>query len=384
MPTRLLPPALAAVLAAGLAGAPAARADCTLPQGAESAHVPGVAFEELAGRAVAADEAGRAAEAVRYYRAAVDVNPPWHDGWWRIAVLLSNAGCDDAARTALRRVVRLEPQAGPGWALLGVTDFRLGSHDTAFIYLSRGIALGVAAAPEVGQRALHALTLLLIRRGDFAGSARNLTILARLEPEDPELLLACGLAALRLPRLPSELAGDEREITAAAGRAALALLRGRSAEGHQAFEALLARYPRARGVHYAYGLVLSREGSPEALPMLRREVALFPDHGEAQLEIAFELLERGDPAQALAPARSAAGLLPESFWSRLALGRALLASGPLEDALAELERARALAPDARDVYVALAQAYARAGRKDDLESARARLQQLDASQQPGR
>jgi tetratricopeptide (TPR) repeat protein len=374
---------IAALLAAGLAATPA-RGQCRLPLPAESPHLPGVPFDVLAERAAAAAEGGRAEEAVRFYRAAVDLDPRWHDGWWRAAVLLSGAGCDDAARTALRHVITLRPQAGPGWALLGLSDFRLGSYETAFTYLSRGIGLGVTAAPEVGRQALHALTLLQIRKGDFPATAKNLTILSRIEPDDPELVTACGLVALRLPRLPSEVPAEEREVVAAAGRAGYALLAGRSDEGHRAFEALVARYSRARGVHFAYGLVLSREGSAEALPMLRQEVALFPDHGEAQLEMAFEILERGRPADALEPAREAARLLPESFWSHLALGRALLATGAVPEAVAELERANALAPEARDVYVVLAQAYARAGRPQDVERARARLSQLDATQQAGR
>ncbi len=382
MSTRALPATLA--LAAGLACATSARAECRLPQPAESPHIPGLAFEELARRATDAEDAGRIEEAVRFYRAAVDANPPWHDGWWRLAALLADAGCDDAARSALRHVVKLKPQAGPGWALLGLSDFHLGSYDTAFTYLSRGIGLGVAAAPDIGKRSLHVLTLLLIRRGDFAATAKNLTILARIEPNDPELVAACGLAALRLARLPSELQGEQREIVGAVGGAAYALLVGRNEEGHKAFDELVVRYPRARGVHFAYGLVLSREGSAEALPMLQKEAVLFPDHGEAQLEIAFEILERGNPPDALAPARTALRLLPQLFWSHLALGRALLATGSVDDAVAELEHATELAPEARDVYVVLAQAYARAGRKEDVERARARLQQLDAAQQPGR
>jgi predicted Zn-dependent protease len=160
----------------------------------------------------------------------------------------------------------------------------------------------------------------------------------------------------------------------------------RRAEGRarRLFGDLVARYPSTRGVHFAYGLVLSREGSPEVLPTLRREVELFPDNAEAHLEIAFDILERGNPSEALASARIAARLLPESPWSHFALGRALLATGIGDEAVAELERASALGPEVRDVYVALAQAYARAGRTADVERTRATLQRLDAAQGAGR
>jgi tetratricopeptide (TPR) repeat protein len=346
--------------------------------------MPGVPFDELSRRADEAWEKDRVEEAVRFYRAGVELNPPWQDGWWRLGVLLSEARCFDAARDALRRVVQLKPGAGPGWTLLGLTEYHLGLHDQALADLSRGIALGVTGAPDVGRRGLRAQALLLIRRGDFATPAKNLAILVRIEPDELELVTACGLMALRITRLPAEVPDSEREVVAAAGRAGCAAFAGRADEAREGFRQLVERYPTARGVHFAYGLVLSREGSAEALPLFRREIELFPDHGEAHLEMAWATLERGNPADALASARTAARLLPASPWSHFALGRALLASGAVADAVAELEEASRLSPGLRDVYVALAQAYARAGRTGDVERARETLRRLDAAQTPGR
>jgi tetratricopeptide (TPR) repeat protein len=357
---------------------------CTLPSATGDPHMPGVAFEDLARQAAEAENGGRADDAARFYRAAVALDPMWHDGWWSLALLLEKASCLDAAADAARQVVRLKPPAGPGWALSGVIEYRLGRYDRARPLLERAVALGAAAAPEIGRRALHALTLLLIRAGDFTTPAKNLVLLSRLEPDDAELPIACGLLALRMPRLPEEVAEADRDAVAAAGKAAFAGFAGRSDEARKGFAELVARFPSTRGVHFAYGLVLSREGSPEALAMFRREVELFPDHGEAQQELALETLERGDAAQALAPAREAARLLPESAWSHLALGRALLAAGGVTEAVGELERAESLGPGVREVYVALAQAYARAGRLEDVTRVRQALQRLDAGARAGR
>jgi tetratricopeptide (TPR) repeat protein len=239
---RLLPIALATCLAPV---GPAA-AQCTLPGLADSPRMPGVPFEELSRQADESWQADRTEDAVRYYRAGVDLNPLWHDGWWRLGQALSEASCHEAARDALRRVVRLKPGAGPGWTLLGLSEYHLGLHDHAFADLSRGISLGATSAPEIGRRGLHTLTLLLIRRGDFTTPSRHLAILVRIEPDEPELVSACGLMALRRPQLPSEVPQADREVVAAAGRAACAAFAGRSDEARRGFQDLAARYPAAR------------------------------------------------------------------------------------------------------------------------------------------
>jgi predicted Zn-dependent protease len=372
------------LLLAGL-GLPApAAAQCPFPGLDEPGRIPGVPFEELVRQADEAWEQDRAADAVRFHRAGVDLNPLWHDGWWRLAQILSEAGCLEPAREALRRVVQLRPEAGPGWLLLGLAEYGLGRYEPAFLALSRGLALGSASAPEIGRKGLHTQTLLFLRRGDFTSPSKSFPILLRIEPDEPELVTACGLMALRRAQLPSEVPPADREVVAAAGRAACAAFAGRADEAREGFRELTVRFPGVRGVNFAYGLVLAREGSPDALPALRREAELFPDHGEAHLEIAFAILERGDAREAVEAARAAVRLMPDSPWSRFALGRTLLATDRVEEAVAELEQASRLGPDLRDVYVFLAQAYARAGRAADVERAREALRRLDSAQGAGR
>jgi len=145
---------------------------------------------------------------------------------------------------------------------------------------------------------------------------------------------------------------------------------------------LIARYPSTPRVHYAFGLFLSLEASPDALLMLQEEVRLFPDNWQAQLQIALDALTRGTPAEALPYAREVVRLAPGVFAGRLALGRALTGVGAVDEGIAELEKAARLAPELSDVYLALAQAYARAGRSEDVERARARLVELRAKATP--
>jgi predicted Zn-dependent protease len=186
---------------------------------------------------------------------------------------------------------------------------------------------------------------------------------------------------LQMPLLPSEIPGKDRDLVMATGRAVHSALAGRSEEARQRFETLISLYPSTPRVHYAFGLFLSLEGSGDAVPMLRKEVLLFPENWQAQLQIALDVLARGTPAEALPHAREAARLAPEVFAGHLVLGRALIGVDAVEEGIAELEQAARLAPEFPDVYLALAQGYARAGRRRR-ERARARLAELHAKSRP--
>jgi predicted Zn-dependent protease len=366
-----------------LAAGPAAAGEqgrCPLPASDSPARMPGVSFEDLAGQAGRAWAEDRFEEAMTYFRAGVALNPLWIEGQWRVAQIYSAGGCHAEARDVLRRLLAQSKDSANGWALLGLSEYRLGEYDRALASLSRSASFGLPISAD----ALHALTLLLVREGDSEAAAERLGALVRLRPDDAEVVAACGLLALRMRCFPSEVPAEEEDLVTRAGRAACTALAGRTDEARPLFDDLVARYPQARGVHLAYGLVLSREALPEALAQLHREVELFPDNAEAQVELAFEILARGHPPDALDPARAAVRLAPESFWSHVALGRALLATDQLDEATAQLERAQAMAPDEREICVALAQAYARADRPEELERTRQRLRELDARRGAGR
>ena len=290
------------------------------------------------------------------------------------------ADCSDEGREALRGLLAVTPNSSQGWALLGLLEFRLGEYEEALLHLSRGTEIGL---PEgaIAVEARQTLALLLVRNGDFAAGARALSSLSRVKPDDPDLLMASGLVALRLPLLPSEVEASDEDLVRMTGQAALASLAGEMETALQAFDALIARYPNTRGVHLAYGLVLSHQALPGGVEMIEKEVVLFPDNADAQAALALEKLTRGDPAAALAPARAAVELRPGWFSSQLALGRALLATGATEEAIAALEEAARLEPENVETYVALAQAYQSAGRTEDVERARRTLTELYAKRE---
>jgi predicted Zn-dependent protease len=336
-----------------------------------------VPFEVIARQAEEAWSAGRTEEALSSYAAGVELDPRWSDGWWRLGQIHANAGRYAEAREALLRLVALRPEAGPAWALLGLCEYRLHAYDRALAYLWRGTSLGVDDDALGRQARLH-FGILLLREGDFGAASKPLARLAQSRFEEPAFVTACGLLALRRPGLPEDLPASDLDLVRSAGRPWCDGLAARNDEAKRGFEELVARYPDVRGVHFAYGFFLRWQAAPEGLAQIREEVRRFPDNAEAQAELAFEILERGEKAEdALGPARESVRLVPESGRGRLALGRALVATGDLPNGLVELEQAARLIPDDSDVHLALAKAYAAAGRTADVERERTRLRELD-------
>jgi len=81
----------------------------TLPLGSSvvAAQAPSssATFETLTANALSAREAGRTDEAIRNYRAAVELRPAWDEGWWYLGTLLYDTDQFEEAIPALRGLV---------------------------------------------------------------------------------------------------------------------------------------------------------------------------------------------------------------------------------------------------------------------------------------
>jgi predicted Zn-dependent protease len=378
--SRRLAALLALVCCTALGRSDARAQDAAPAESLQSPRMPGVAFEELSRRAQEEWDAGpsHARTALQFFRAGVDLNPQWADGWWHIGLIYVNLDRFADARGPLRRLLTLVPDSGPGWSLLGACDYRLGNYDLALSELVSGRSLGVSYNDSLGQESARSLALLLVRSGRSGPAAKELARLLRNNRDDPELVMACGLYGLQMKLLPSEVPDTERDLVQRIGRATAAALAWRSDEAKALFDEVLARYPKVRGVHYLYGRFLMMDASPDAGEWFRKEVGLFPDHVDALVEVALDALEHDRATDAVAPAKTAVLLAPEAVWSHYALGRALVAAGATSDGVSELERANAIKPAEPDVLLALAQAYARAGRTQEVGRVRAELQDVPA------
>lgn len=338
-------------------------------------------FPELSKQAASARESNHVDQAIRLYRECVRLKPAWAEGWWYLGTMLYDQGTFTGARDALTKFVKLEPKAAPGWALLGLSDYEKKNYADSLRELESGLALGLKGDPAMSKVTRYHSALLLTYFGQFEPALLRFTQLAVQGGDDPDMITAVGLAALRMPMLPSELPAEDRDLVQDAGRAVYDSMARRSAEAKREFEALVAKYPRTPQVHNVYAVFLLSSDPDQAIREWRRELEISPKHIPARLQLAFEYLKRGEADQAAPLAREAAELEPDSFVAHNALGRVLIETGDIRRGVAELEKARDLEPASAETRVALASAYAKAGRSQDAARERAEFSRLRKQQE---
>jgi tetratricopeptide (TPR) repeat protein len=334
-------------------------------------------FATLSRQATEAREADRVDEAMDLYARALELRPAWDEGWWYLGTLRYTTGHFSEALSAFDRFTKLKPDISAGWVLLGINEREVGDYALAVEHIQKGLDMGLGG--PLKEEAWHQQALALIKTEQFERAVEPLTLLARVAPETrPGLVPTIGALILRKPLLPSEVPEDERELVAAAGRAGYLDLALRGEEAAPAFEALVEAFPEAPWVHYAQGVFLLRSGNAGGLAALRRELEVKPDNVMACLEIAFELILRGEYEEARPFAEKGVALAPHLFAAQNALGRVLVETGEVDEGIAHLEEAVRLAPESPEMHFALGRAYARAGRTEDAARARATFAELEA------
>jgi len=348
-------------------------------------------FEQLAERARAAMEADRAPDAIQLYAQATKVRPDWSEGWWHLGTLLFDSGKLEGARDAFARFVTVEHrQPGPGFGMLGLSEFRLQHYTRAVADFERGINAGLGSNADFTRTVLYhdAIVNTLLRHPELA--LQRLTLianqLAAAHPEGPtdavlsdvQLLDAFGPAALRRWKLPSEIPPAQLPMIRKAGRAqALIALQDRVAAEAELKE-LVAMYGSEPGVHYMYGVLLLKEHPPLAVDEFRREAEISPSDEAPRIQLALQFLETADYVQGLKYAREAVALAPGNFVAHVACGRLWLALNKTDRAVIELRTAVKLAPGSPDAHFALSEALSQAGRDTEAAHERAEFKRLKA------
>lgn len=333
----------------------------------------------------------RVPEAIRLYERATALRPSWSEGWWYLGTMFFDSDQFPKARDAFAHFVSVEhKQPGPGFGMLGLTEFELKEYPKALEALERGRTMGLGDNAAFVHRVLYEDGILnnyfglpeiaLVRLTLFANQ------LAAEHPEAPkeavldntELLDALGLAALHIPKLPEEITAAQASLVRQAGHAqGYVALQDRVTAGKEMKE-LAAQHGSEPGVHYMYGVYLLKEDPTAAVEEFRKEIAVSPKNAPAYVQVALEFLRTSDYKQGLTYAQKAVELAPNNFVAHVACGRLWLGDGDTDRALHELKIAVKLAPDSPDVHFALSRALGDAGQSREAARERAEFERLKA------
>src|SRR5262245_60198878 len=168
-------------------------------------------FDQLKAQADEAREAGRLEDAIELYRKAVAVSPKWVDGWWYLATLLYDRDRYVEAVPAFKRVTDLQPKAGAPFVMLGLCEFRVGNYDNALGRIRQGRQIGIVDNRDLDMAMRYHEGMLLLLKGDFETAQTLFGGLSYENVNREDLIIAHGLAILRLPMLPSQVPPSYRD-----------------------------------------------------------------------------------------------------------------------------------------------------------------------------
>jgi tetratricopeptide (TPR) repeat protein len=322
-------------------------------------------FPDVASKAMAARDANDLPGAIALYQQALKLNSQWPDGWWFLGSLQYGTGAYADAKDALSHYLELTPNAAPALAMRGLCEFEIGEYQASLKDIQRALALGAANQPRNEKILRYHEALLLTRTGGFEDALRSYAFFTRDDDANPELLLALGLAGLRIPLLPREIRADQKELYISAGKAAFDFMRKDTDAARTEFQRLFERVPAVPNAHYLYGYLLYATDPEQAVVEFKKELEVNPSNAATEVMLAWIPLTQNDGSEALPYARKAVADDPALPSAQLVLGRALTETGDTKDGIEHLEATVQLQPDNLEVHLALAKAYSNAGRKED-------------------
>jgi tetratricopeptide (TPR) repeat protein len=376
--------AAAAALVLSLSALGPAQAKASSTRGT-SAAPKAVNFNQLAREASQARDENRDDEAIRLYKQCLKIKPSWNEGLWYLSTLLYEKEKYPETRDLLRQFVSYDPEAGPGWALLGMSEFQTREYSRALDHLRRARSLGLGDRKEMAQSVAYFAAASLSRLEQFDDAMDLLFELVNLGRCDIPIQEAAGLAALRMPLTPAEIPPDRGEMVRTAGAAFCAVQMGQRDDAGKKFRTLVEAYPTEPGVHYLFGTFLSDSRTEEAIRELTQELKISPFNVLARLRLADIYLKHQEPEQAQPFAQDALTIEPGEASTHMVYGEVLAAKRDFPGAIRELEKAEQIAPQVVRTRFDLLRAYAAAGRTEDAnreKEAIEKLRQPAAAQKP--
>jgi tetratricopeptide (TPR) repeat protein len=352
---------------AALNAAPRGRAQTT---GEES-------FSQLAKAANQAREQNKDKEAIELYQKSLAIKPDWQEGLWYLGTLFYEQEKYAQSRDVLRRFVAGQANAGPGWGLLGVSEFQTREYARSLEHLERALNLGMDNRPDL-IRSVRYYVAVLLTRAERYDESLNFLFRMIVSGDDKEISLIepIGLSALRMPLLPSEIPADRRELVRMAGQAAFASQGAHRQDADPIFSAMVKAYPKEPGVHFLYGVYLLDIRPEDGIQELKKELEISPAHIPARLRLAAYYLQNLQLDQARKMADEAVKLDPQYPASHMILGEVEVAKGDIPAGIKELERARDGQPMTTRVHWDLLRAYTAAGRTEDATREKNTIEQI--------
>jgi tetratricopeptide (TPR) repeat protein len=339
-------------------------------------------FGQISTAAMKAWNEKRDKDAMALFRQGLKLHPDWNEGLWYLGAILYDHDQYSDARDQLRRYLSLNPKNGEGWALVGLSDYKLREFTHAAEDLNRAVQNGLGGHWDLTGPSYYFSALLLTRDGHFAESSQLLYVLkdgddGRTRVDVP-LEVPMGLNALGYAMLPEEVPADLVPLARQAGVATFARFEGRPGEAKNIFEQLLKQYPNEQGLHFQLGYLLLLEHSADGVGEMQKAIALAPYDFEPLLSLADYYNDTGKYDEALVDVDKALALDSTVVSAHVTRGRILNAKGDTAGAIAEFETARKAGTSDNRVLWELARAYRKAGRQEEAAQVMKELQQQNA------
>jgi tetratricopeptide (TPR) repeat protein len=369
------------VLLLAALGTLAALAACTCSAfpiaGQETSAAPQQSFDQLLKAAETARDENRDDESIRLFRSALAKQPESQPALWYLGTLLYEKEQYAEALDVLRQFVTIRQDAGPAWALIGLSEFQLRGYPRSLDHLQRAMTVGMGDRKELIQAVFYHVVILLTRQERYDDSVDMLSKMVSSGSPDPMLVVPAGLAGLRLPLLPAEIPPDRSKLVNLAGRATLDLQTQHNEEAESEFKQLVTEYPNEPGVHFLYGVYLVPLHPSDSVAQFERELEISPSHVLARVRLAEELIAQRDFDRALVYAQQAIKLDPKRASAHMLAGEALLARNNAGAGITELETARDIDSTVIRTHWDLLRAYIAAGRSQDADREKQAIERLN-------
>jgi tetratricopeptide (TPR) repeat protein len=376
LPAILLLPRLLAFDSRAPAPQPPAAPAPAVPAAGEPAADPAA----LVARAVSLQQSGELAGAVAAYEQALALGVDSPAVRSNLGAAYAGLGRYEQAIEQYRRALAAEPGNVPIRRNLALAFYKTGRMGEAAVE-----AEAVASAQPENEAATVLLADCLYRLGR---SSRVIELLQPIAARSPDRAVSylLGMALIGEGRMKEAQAAIDRVLRDDSPEAHvfLAMMYMRDQDCDKALpEIRKARdgNPKLPLVHFLDGQCLMDEKRgdwPGAMEAFRAELAIDPNHFEANLYLGDLLREGARHEEALPYLERALRLRPDALAAKFSLGAVYVALGRTQEALPLLEAVAAAAPDHLQTHMQLAVVYHRLGRTADSARERERVGQLQS------